>query len=222
MAILAHERRRHGHDPAGPPSPGILLHDAAGYDALVWLFTLGREGAFRERILRLARLVQGEAVLDVGCGTGSLAIKAKGRVGAAGRVCAVDASPDMLARAEIKGRKAGAQVLFSQAPAQALPFPDAQFDVVLSTLMLHHLPRKTRGPCVAEMARVLKPGGRVLVVDFSKPEPGRRGLLDHFHRHGHVEMGDIVAHLEGVGLDVVESGAVGYRDLKFVIATVGG
>ena len=88
--------------------------------------------------------------------------------------------------------------------------------------MLHHVPKKAREACVAEMGRVLKPGGRVLAVDFSKPPPGRKGLLDHFHRHGHVEMADIVALLEEAGLNVVESGPVGYRDLKFVIATVGG
>jgi ubiquinone/menaquinone biosynthesis C-methylase UbiE len=222
MAIIAHQPGRHGHGSATSPASGILLHDAAGYDALVWLLTLGREGAFRERILRLARLASGEAVLDVGCGTGSLAIKAKRQVGAAGRVCAVDASPGMLARAERKARKAGAEVLFSEAPAQALPFLDAQFDLVLTTLMLHHVPKKARGQCIAEMGRVLKPGGRVLAVDFSKPEAGRKGLLDHFHRHGHVEIADIVTLLEGAGLDVVESGRVGYRDLKFVIATVGG
>ena len=220
MMILAHAPRRHSQ--ANSASPGLLLHDAAHYDALVWLFTLGREGTFRKRILQLARLAPGEAVLDVGCGTGSLAIEAKRRVGASGAVCAIDASPEMLAGADRKARKAGTEVLFSQAPAQALPFPDARFDVILSTLMLHHLPRKARGPCIDEMARVLKPGGRVLVVDFSKPRPGRKGLLDRFHRHGHVEMTDIVALLEAAGLDIVASGPLGYRDLKFAIATTRG
>jgi len=121
--------------------PGLVLHAAATYDLLIWLVTLGRERAFREKMLRLAHLKTGEAVLDVGCGTGSLAIAAKRQVGAAGTVCALDASPEMIARAEKKARRAGADVVFKKALAQSLPFPDAQFDVVLTTIMLHHLPK---------------------------------------------------------------------------------
>jgi ubiquinone/menaquinone biosynthesis C-methylase UbiE len=224
MVIFAHERRPRGHGPAHPPASGVLLHDAARYDAVVWWFTLGREGAFRERILRRARLAPGESVLDVGCGTGGLAIHAKRRVGPSGKVCAIDASPDMLARAVGKARKAGADIQFSQAPAQVLPFPDAQFDLVLCTLMLHHVPGKARESCLREMSRVLKPAGRLLVVDFLPPEPGRRGPLAHFqgHRHGHVATEKITALLEGPGLEIVESGPLGYRDLNFVLATARG
>ena len=65
-----------------------------------------------------------------------------------------------------KARKAGVEVVFKNGLAQALPFPNAQFDAVLSTVMLHHLPRKARLECACEMRRVLKPRGRVLVVDF--------------------------------------------------------
>ena len=197
---------------------GIVLHSATGYDWLVWLATLGRERAFREKLLRLARLGPGESVLDVGCGTGTLAIAARRVVGAAGRVYGIDASPEMTARAEKKATKAGAEVVFQNSLAQALPFPDAQFDVVLSTVMLHHLPRKVREQAAAEMRRVLKPGGRVLAVDFGG-NTAKKSLLDHLHRRpGHVAPSDILALLGGAGLKIIESGAVGIRDLHFVLA----
>jgi ubiquinone/menaquinone biosynthesis C-methylase UbiE len=204
---------------ADPKKAGSILHSAARYDLQVWLLTLGRERKFREKLLRLVRLQPGESVLDVGCGTGTLAIAAKQRVGATGIVCAIDASPEMLARANRKARNAGVAVDFKNAYAQVLPFPDAQFDAVLSTLMLHHLPRRAREQCAAEMKRVLKPGGRVLAVDFAVSAPEQRGLLARFHRHGHIDLDAMTAVLGKAGLNVVESGAVGFRDLQFALAT---
>ena len=204
----------------GPATRGLVLHSAARYyDLLAWLLTFGRERAFRERLVELARLAPGESVLDVGCGTGTLAIAAKRRVGPAGVVHGIDASPEMIARAKRKAAKAGVDVAFQTELVEALPFPDARFDAVLSTLMLHHLPRPTREQCAREMRRVLKPGGRVLAVDFGTPARKRGGLLDHFHRHGHVALHDVVALLREAGLDVVESGPVGVRDLHFALAT---
>jgi len=163
-----------------PSATGAVLHSAARYDLLVWLLTLGRERAFREKIVRLARLQAAETLLDVGCGTGSLAIAAKRHIGPTGTVCGIDASAEMLARAERKARKAGVEIVFKNAMAQGLPFPDAHFDVVLTTVMLHHLPRNARQQCAAEMRRVLKPGGRVLAVDFGLAPRERKGILAHF------------------------------------------
>jgi ubiquinone/menaquinone biosynthesis C-methylase UbiE len=200
---------------------GLLLHAAVTYDLLIWLVTLGRERVFREKMLRLAHLKPGESVLDIGCGTGSLAISARRQVGRTSTVCGLDASPEMIARAEKKARKAHVDVGFKIAFAQSLPFPDAQFDVVLTTMMLHHLPKKGRGELAGEIRRVLKPGGRVLAIDFGRTARDRKSFLDHFHRrHGHVEFREIIAMFNGAGLNIAESGAVGMRDLEFVLATL--
>lgn len=201
-----------------PRSTGRVLHSAALYDLLLWLVSLGRERRFREKILGLARLQLGESVLDVGCGTGTLAIAAKRHVGRLGTVCGIDASPEMIARANRKARKAGAEVVFKNGVAEALPFVDAQFDAVLSTVMLHHLPRTVRQQCVHEIRRVLKPGGRVLAVDFGGAAQERKTLFGRIHRHGYVNLPDIIAVLSEAGLDSVESGAVGISDLQFVLA----
>ncbi len=197
---------------------GLVVHWAARYDLLIWLVTLGRERSFRERLLQPARLQPGEAVLDVGCGTGTLAIAAKRLVGPAGSVHGIDASPAMIARARTKARKAVAEVTFEDGLAESLPFPDARFDVVLSTVMLHHLPRTARQQGIREMGRVLKPGGRLLAVDFGGAPRNRRGPLAHFHRHGHIEPGELVNLVSAAGLRVVESGALGIWDLHFALA----
>jgi ubiquinone/menaquinone biosynthesis C-methylase UbiE len=205
---------------SAPGTKGRVLHSAAGYDLLAWLLLLGKEGTFRERLVLLAALEPGESVLDIGCGTGSLAMAAKRRVGPSGTVQGIDASPEMIARARRKARKAGLDVTFTTGVVEALPFPDGHFDAVLSTLMLHHLPREPRQQCAREMRRVLKPGGRVLAVDFGGATGDRKSLLEHFHRHGRVDVHDIVTLLSEAGLEIVESGAVGIRDMNFVLARV--
>src|SRR5712691_5841626 len=127
-----------------PHPTGNILHWAFGYDLLVWLLSLGKEQTYRDNTLNLVRPKSGESVLDVGCGTGTLAIAAKRRVGPSGRVCGIDASPEMIRRARKKADKAAVEVTFENVFVQKLPFPDAAFDVVLSVTMLHHLSREAR------------------------------------------------------------------------------
>jgi ubiquinone/menaquinone biosynthesis C-methylase UbiE len=203
---------------SGRGTIGAVVSWAAGYDFLIWLVTLGRERRFRDRLLRPAHLKPGESVLDVGCGTGSLAIAAKRHVGAGGSVYAIDASVPMIVRARHKAKKAGAQVTFESGIAQSLPFPDNRFDVVLNTVMLHHLPRKAREECVREMRRVLKPGGRLLAVEFGGDAPHWKGPIAHLHKHGQIKPRELADLMSGAGLEVVEKGGLGIWDLQFVLA----
>jgi ubiquinone/menaquinone biosynthesis C-methylase UbiE len=136
-----------------PSTIGSVLHRAPCYDLQLWLLALGRERVFREKLVRLARVKPGESVLDVSSGTGTLAIAAKRFVGPKGTVYGIDASPEMIARARNKAMKAGTEVVFKNAVAEALPFLDAHFDAVLTTMMLHHLPTEARRQFAREMRR---------------------------------------------------------------------
>jgi ubiquinone/menaquinone biosynthesis C-methylase UbiE len=201
-----------------PGSRGVV-HWAARYDLLIKLVTLGRERSMRERMLDLARIAAGESVLDVGCGTGTLAIAAKSRVGDAGTVDGIDPSPEMIERARKKAKRAHSGAVFRVAFVESLPFETARFDVVLSTIMLHHLPRAVRAQAIQEMRRVLKPGGRILIVDFGKRATEHRGLMAHFHRHGRVSMADLTALVDAASLSVLDSGSVDIGTLIYVLAS---
>lgn len=202
---------------------GSVIHWAFGYDLLLWLATLGTERSYREKTLNLVNLRLGESVLDVGCGTGTLAIAAKRRVGPTGKACGIDPSPEMIARARNKAKKAAIEVAFEKAVVENLPFPDGTFDSVLSTTMLHHLGEKARRACVREVRRALRPGGRFLVIDFATPARESRSWIAHSHRHGHIDLRRLLALLGEAGFVTLEKGAVGLnfgmlKDLHFVLA----
>lgn len=96
---------------------------------------------------------------DVGCGTGTLAILAKTQAGASVELHGQDASPQMIARQ--KAAQAGVNIDFRPALVEAIDAPDNSLDLVLSSLMVHHLPGDLKAKAFGEIYRVLKPGGRV-------------------------------------------------------------
>jgi ubiquinone/menaquinone biosynthesis C-methylase UbiE len=182
--------------------------------------SFGRERAFRDKILDLAQIASGETVLDVGCGTGTLAILAKSKNPSAA-LYGIDASPEMIARARAKARKARVELSFETALAETLPFGDGTFDPVVCTVMLHHLARKIRMQSLAEVRRVLKPGGgRALLVDFEQDRRAGNGLFGLIrHRHGFVTGEDLIASVQASGLTIVRSGQVGYGSTHFVLGS---
>jgi ubiquinone/menaquinone biosynthesis C-methylase UbiE len=129
----------------------------------------GKWQALRQMTADLAQLNPGETVLDVGCGTGTLALVAKQRVGETGRVSGIDPSAQMIARARWKAARQGLAIDFQVGVIEQLAFPHQTFDVVLSSFMMHQLPDDLKRQGLAEIARVLKPGGRLLVVDTRRP-----------------------------------------------------
>ena len=168
MAGDAHAQTRTG----AQDSVGLVLHNPRCYDLRLWLMTRGREGAFRRSLVELARIEAGNSVLDIGCGTGSLAIEAGRVVGPQGSVVGIDPSPEMIGRARSKARRLK-NVSFRTAIAQELPFEDGSFDVALCSFVAHQLPPGTLHKVKTEAARVVKVGGRLLLVDIGGDQHGR-------------------------------------------------
>jgi ubiquinone/menaquinone biosynthesis C-methylase UbiE len=153
---------------------------AAGRDSLLPLYDLmaklmGADQA-RRGLLDQAQIQSGHRVLEIGCGTGSLIIQLKSLYPET-EVIGLDPDPKALARARRKAVRAAVSIQLDQGFGDELPYPDASFDRVLSSLMFHHVPADEKGKTVGEVRRVLKPGGEFHMLDFEGQDNGAHSIL---------------------------------------------
>jgi demethylmenaquinone methyltransferase/2-methoxy-6-polyprenyl-1,4-benzoquinol methylase len=151
---------------------------ARRYDVTNEVLSFGIHRLWRRKAVRLSRAAPGEEILDCATGTGDLALAFKRKVGASGRVVGTDFCPEMLQSAPDKARRAGLDVTFEVADAMALPYPDRSFDAASISFGIRNV--DDPGKCLRELARVVRPGGRVVVVEFGQPR-GPFGALFRFY-----------------------------------------
>ena len=134
------------------------------YDLITVLLSYGQDGRWKRRLIAMAGPLECRRVLDLACGTGDLALLASA---AGADVTALDITPRMIALARLKARQRGARARFLVGDMTALPLPDACLDVVTTGYGLRNVP--DLDAALREIHRVLKPGGRLLSLDFNRP-----------------------------------------------------
>jgi demethylmenaquinone methyltransferase / 2-methoxy-6-polyprenyl-1,4-benzoquinol methylase len=164
-------------NPNDPAAVRAMFDRIAGrYDLMNTLMTAGLDANWRRETITAAGLAPGMRVLDLACGTGMLTRAAAAAIGPTGEAIGLDASSGMLERAR-RARTAvdGAPIRWEAGDAMQLPFDDAEVDAVLIGFGLRNLP--DYGAALAEMARVTKPGGRVVVLEIAQPRAAVPRLL---------------------------------------------
>ncbi len=197
-----HGGDQHSHAESAPQTTGNVIHWAHRYDFVVQFLALGQARRLRRKTIEFAQITPDARVLDVGCGTGDLTVLAKKYAGSTGQVCGIDPSPEMIEVARRKAAHQKAEVDFRVGVIERLPYPDGSFDVVLSSLMMHHLPADLKPMALAEIRRVLRPNGRLAILDFMS-------LL---------EQQDVAALVNGAGFTPIETRRTWFNVLGFVLA----
>jgi ubiquinone/menaquinone biosynthesis C-methylase UbiE len=186
-------------------SPGMLMgHGRHGVFATA--FFGGRRRRVFNRLATESGARPGDRVLDVGCGTGYFTRVMAEAVGREGTAEGVDPSGEAIAQAERD--TCLANCTFSDGVAEALDAPDDSYDVVVTSLMIHHLPETLRAQAIGEMLRVLRPGGSVLVADFRPPASriGRRLIRAHSPAMETNPVDLLEPMVRGAGFEQVRSG----------------
>lgn len=169
--------------PASGPDPGQIRamfgSIARGYDRANNVLSGGIHHVWRRKLVRWSGASAGDRVLDCATGTGDLAIAFARVAGASGAVTGTDFSPEMLESAPAKATRAGVKVVFETADVTALPYDDSAFDIASISFGIRNVVDRVAG--LREMARVVRPGGRVMVLEFGQPESALFGPLFNFY-----------------------------------------
>jgi ubiquinone/menaquinone biosynthesis C-methylase UbiE len=185
------------------------------YDLYMKRITLGREDALRTMTVNLAQVKPGNCVLEIGCATGTLSLAAKRQAGPTGSVFGIDIIPGMIEVSQKKAIKAKLDVTFQLGNIEVIPFPNEYFDVVMCSFMIFHMSEKVRNKGVEEIYRVLKPQGRLMVLDLALPSrPVSRMiiklLLGFVIKHDLKELQPV---MESSGFSQIEISQAKYRIL---------
>ncbi len=185
----------------------------SSYDSYMKMMTLGRERALRDTTVQLALVEPGDSVLEVGCGTGTLTLAAKRQAGPSGKVCGIDVIPGMIELSQRKAAQAHADITFQLGSIDNIPFPANQFDAVMCSFMIFHMSETTRRKGLTEIYRVLKPQGRLLILDLAlPPQPIQKaiaqrlfgGMLEH-------DLHELLPLMEASGFSKVELAHAKFR-----------
>jgi ubiquinone/menaquinone biosynthesis C-methylase UbiE len=185
------------------------------YDSYMRKVTLGREGALRQTTVDLAQVKPGDCILEVGCGTGTLTLAAKRQVGLTGQAFGIDVIPGMIELSQRKTAQAHENITFQLGAIDDIPFSANQFDVVMCSFMIFHMSENTRRKGVAEIYRVLKPQGRLLVLDLALPtQPVQRAIARRlFGSMLQHDLRELLPLMEVAGFSDVEFGPAEFRIL---------
>jgi demethylmenaquinone methyltransferase/2-methoxy-6-polyprenyl-1,4-benzoquinol methylase len=157
---------------------GVFDSVASKYDVMNDVLSMGLHRAWKAYTVAVAAVQPGMKVLDIAGGTGDLAMAFAQRAGAQGRVVLTDINEAMLRHGRDRALDAGLVLPTAVCDAEKLPFADASFDLASVAFGLRNMTHKEQA--LAEMARVLRPGGRLLVLEFSKPAPALRKPYDWY------------------------------------------
>jgi demethylmenaquinone methyltransferase/2-methoxy-6-polyprenyl-1,4-benzoquinol methylase len=179
--------------PTSQPLHGMFTAVPPRYDFVNRIITLGLDSRWRQLAARTCLEKSPKTILDLGCGTGDLAINIARTAEKDTEITGIDYSQPMLEKAQQKAAKAGVSELvrFIQGDAGALPFPDAYFDCVGISFALRNLTYKNplAQAHLAEVKRVLKPGGRYVIVESSQPK--NRIIRTLFHLYVRILVGPV-------------------------------